>query len=638
MAVPEPAPRDRGYFILKNREFSGPFSADELAAKVGSGDLKPDDLAQTEGTPIWRPVRVILKPQSKSTPADAEAPPDWSLLLRWSWLRLREELQNPSVRVVGIFLAAGSGALLLSRWPFVFWLPWFAFVLIAGAVLFSRGRALAALALVFGVFAIPFALMPRTAPSPKLATVEESPRAVSTPPPVAVVAPVRSSEKPIAMVEPPARPAIEPAPVVVQPSAPRPVAEPEPVHAAPAPATPMPQAPAQEPLTTTSPSLAQRVSSMVQNLIRPNPAPVALATPVPASPPPVVHVASLTTPPPAPAKPAVAPPPPPVSQDTDFVQAHSGALVVVKDAQGSGSGFIATVRGQTFLFTNIHVAAGMKQPQFTLLDGSRLTPISAEAAVGHDIMRITLKDPPRQALECASELESALRIDDDVLVLGNSGGGGVITKLPGKLVGIGPDRVEVSSEFIPGNSGSPVIHVPTGKVIGIATYLTKRYEEFAGNAASGGAGNSGTVVVRRFGFRLDSVRTWEPVSWPAFYAEAEQLRQVSKLTADVFDFLGALRSKRSPDFATDTLRRPATEWVQKISRPRQAAADRLSATQSFLGALRQMVRADVTALDGRLRYSYFRDELQKEREIRDRLYKSFDEQARKLSMPSERGL
>lgn len=82
MAVPEPAPRDRGYFILKNREFSGPFSADELAAKVGSGDLKPDDLAQTEGTPIWRPVRVILKPQSKSTPADAEAPPNWSLLLR----------------------------------------------------------------------------------------------------------------------------------------------------------------------------------------------------------------------------------------------------------------------------------------------------------------------------------------------------------------------------------------------------------------------------------------------------------------------------------------------------------------------------------------------------------------------------
>ena len=38
-----------------------------------------------------------------------------------------------------------------------------------------------------------------------------------------------------------------------------------------------------------------------------------------------------------------------------------------------------------------------------------------------------------------------------------------------------------------------------------------------------------------------------------------------------------------------------------------------------------MVRADVATAENQLRYSYFRERLQKEREVRDRLYKSFDD-------------
>jgi trypsin-like peptidase len=300
---------------------------------------------------------------------------------------------------------------------------------------------------------------------------------------------------------------------------------------------------------------------------------------------------------------------------------------VVKDEAGAGSGFIASFNGKVYLITNIHVAAGMKQPVFTLLDGTRLIPISAEAAVGHDIMRFGLKTVPAQAIEVGVDLEHTTRIGDEVLVFGNSGGGGVVTSLPGKIVGIGPDRLEVSSAFIPGNSGSPIIHGPTGRVIGIATYLISSRDQFGG----------GGRIVRRFGFRLDSVRTWEPVNWGGFHAEAEQVEKVSELTADILNFLEALGRKENPALATETLRRPVTEWRQKSNNPRISQADRHAATQSFIASLRSMSRSDVASLEGRLRYSYFRAKLGEERQVREQLYKSFDQLSQTLAMPSTRG-
>ena len=220
-----------------------------------------------------------------------------------------------------------------------------------------------------------------------------------------------------------------------------------------------------------------------------------------------------------------------------------------------------------------------------------------------------------------------MRIDDAVVVLGNSGGAGVVTKIAGKIVGIGPDRIEVSAEFIPGNSGSPIIHVKTGQVIGIATYLTKRYDEFSNN-------KKGPVVVRRFGYRIDNVAAWERVDWNSFRAEAAQMRQISTLTGDIFDFMGSLRAKTEPNYATDTLRRPATEWLASLQTKHVSDFDRQSTTRGFLNSLRFMVRSDVAAAEPRLHYIYFREELKTERRIRDLLYKSFDEESAKLSEPS----
>lgn len=72
----------------------------------------------------------------------------------------------------------------------------------------------------------------------------------------------------------------------------------------------------------------------------------------------------------------------------------------------------------------------------------------------------------------------------------------------------------------------------------------------------------------------------------------------------------------------------------KTGRSGLSEADRRSATQGFLGALRLMVRADVAAAESGLRYTFFREELKQEREIRDRLYKAFDDEVRQMASPS----
>lgn len=364
-----------------------------------------------------------------------------------------------------------------------------------------------------------------------------------------------------------------------------------------------------------------------------------IEAPITASPPAEPILAEVRQLPPLPAETPVAlkPDPKPASRSLapdELIQAHENCFVVVSDDAGQGSGFICSLDGRTVLLTNTHVMAGMRQPRFSQLDGTQVAVGGADAAAGADLMRLALTSPPAQPLEAMTELEKNARIGDDVVVLGNTGGGGVVTSLEGKLLGIGPDRIEVSSEFIPGNSGSPIVHMKSGLVIGIATFLTQRYEEFG--ASSPGA-RPGGMVVRRFGYRLDTVARWEPVNWATFQAEAAQLRKISELTADVFDFLGAVRAGREPQFSTDTLRRPAMDWVGKAGRSGVSEADRRNATQSFLGALRLMVRTDVATAEAGLRYSYFREELRKEREVRDKLYKSFDDEVRRMTSPSGRG-
>ncbi len=224
------------------------------------------------------------------------------------------------------------------------------------------------------------------------------------------------------------------------------------------------------------------------------------------------------TPPAAPATPASQPSDGSTGVN-DILKNYRNSLVFVNGADGAGSGFVASLAGINFLVTNAHVAAGVRGAAFKALDGAQVQAGAATAAVGHDIFRMQLGTGGKP-FEVMQGVDANAAIGDEIVVLGNAEGAGVINTIKGKIVGLGPNLVEVDAPFVPGNSGSPIIHLKSGKVIGVATYLIiKKYNSATQQAIQ-------TPIVRRFGYRLDSVKEWQPVNWQTFYAQAEEMEKI----------------------------------------------------------------------------------------------------------------
>jgi hypothetical protein len=302
-----------------------------------------------------------------------------------------------------------------------------------------------------------------------------------------------------------------------------------------------------------------------------------------------------------------------------LVRDNSQSLVFVEDESGAGSGFVATLGGKPFVFTNQHVVAGHPGVRFTLLDRSPIKVAGASAAVAHDVM-IFAADAGAKALEVMTEVERNAAIGDEVAVLGNPEGARVIKPLVGKLVGIGPNLVEVTAEFVPGNSGSPIIHLKSGKVIGIATYAVIRELD----ALSGRR----QPQIRRFGFRLDSVKQWQPVAWPAYNEEFVQMEKIQSRTQDLAALLrdmsrnGTISAERHQNPA---LKAPIERFVQTTSRNGISVPDRARAVQDLLASLRSACQSDVEQARPRIRYDFFQSSLRQEQEVRTQFHKVFDE-------------
>jgi hypothetical protein len=339
------------------------------------------------------------------------------------------------------------------------------------------------------------------------------------------------------------------------------------------------------------------------------PAPVATLTPAPSNPP---------VPAPAPAAPAV----PVVPLTTgEVVKANRNNLVFVQGPQGAGSGFIARLGSLNYLFTNAHVAAGVKGAGFKTLDGTQVQVGGASVAVGHDIfcMRVAAGGKP---LEIMDHVDENASIDDDVVVLGNAEGAGVINTIKGKIVGVGPDLVEVDAPFVPGNSGSPIIHLKTGKVIGVATYLiVKKYDASTREAMR-------EPRIRRFGYRIDSVKTWQPVNWNAFYAQAAEMEDIEKLTADLERFLMDLaRNHRvTPGMHTNpAIKNQIDWWLSSSQRGSLGGRDAATADQNLIAGLKNASEADIQSARLHFSYDYFLRNLAEQQHQRQGITDVFDQ-------------
>jgi len=316
---------------------------------------------------------------------------------------------------------------------------------------------------------------------------------------------------------------------------------------------------------------------------------------------------SVSPAPSAPSAPSVTPVPASataLASAAELVKVHRSNLVFVTTADGAGSGFIASYGTGTFLITNAHVAAAAKGAMFKTLDNTQVQIGAPAVAVGHDIFRMALPQAGTP-LQVMTGVDQNATIGDDVVVLGNSEGAGVINTITGKIVGVGPNLVEVDAPFQPGNSGSPIIHLKTGKVIGVATYHTiRRYDSVTQQAVK-------DPIVRRFGYRLDTVKIWQPVNWQAFYAQAAEMEAVETLTNDLAAFLKDLGDNGHVNRAARTnpaIKNRIDQWLDARAK-RLSPRDAAMADQGLLSFLRLTCQADITAAQPRLTFDYFQRHL-----------------------------
>jgi len=323
---------------------------------------------------------------------------------------------------------------------------------------------------------------------------------------------------------------------------------------------------------------------------------------------------------------STASPTPPIPPDVQqaaaqVVQNYHDSLVFVTGADAAGSGFIASMAGNNFLITNAHVAAGIRDAQFKTLDGTAVQGGIPSMAVGEDIfcMLMPAGGKPFQIMQ---NVDQNAAIGDAVVVLGNAEGGGVVNTIIGKIVGIGPNLVEIDAPFVPGNSGSPIIHLKSGKVIGVATYLeVKQYDLTTDKKLP-------RPVVRRFGYRIDSVRGWQAVNWAAFNAQAVQMESIEKLTNDLADFFEDLADNNGVvtmgRHTNPVIASQIDEWISS-KHPNESAEDAAEADANFLSFLKIACKNDVTAAQTQITYDYFRRELADQKQARDEMSNDFQQ-------------
>lgn len=301
----------------------------------------------------------------------------------------------------------------------------------------------------------------------------------------------------------------------------------------------------------------------------------------------------------------------------DFIRANSDKLFFIEGAAGKGSGFTCKLRGKTYLFTNQHVIVGNPKVKFAGLTKATLNVSDAQAASGHDVMAYPVPDGT-PAFELIDDLTRDVAVGDVVAVLGDAEGAGVVRPIAGRVAGIGPNLIEVSAEFLPGNSGSPIIHLKTGRVIGIATYVSSKPIAVT---------DFGHVEyeVRRFGYRLDSIQKWQPVAWPAFQADSSALHDANTLTQG---FLNIGESLAKGTFnnppSSDPRLRPAFSIFPMSSSSTLSLEQQAKVRDGFVERLRKISAQDLAERRARIRYDYLREMLNQEEAFREMIFQEID--------------
>lgn len=208
--------------------------------------------------------------------------------------------------------------------------------------------------------------------------------------------------------------------------------------------------------------------------------------------------------------------------DKDYLK----SVVVIEGDHMVGTGFLAEFKGKQVIFSNAHVLFGNRILRIRTVAGKELKHTRINICRDRDIVAYELENAEDLTWLGIHQDMGNVTNQEAVVVFGNSAGAGVVTTLRGKMLGIGPDKIEIDAAFVEGNSGSPIIAYPYNAVVGMATYATQTPE------VDWTTRSTRFVEVRRFGVRIDNVG-WEnffPLDTGEYERALELYEQITTFT------------------------------------------------------------------------------------------------------------
>jgi hypothetical protein len=261
------------------------------------------------------------------------------------------------------------------------------------------------------------------------------------------------------------------------------------------------------------------------------------------------------------------------------------ATVLIRGDNGEGTGFLVQTPDGPAILTNLHVIAANPNLKITANSGMAIVPMGLKGAKDRDLALLTIKDAGYTYLPLAQNLNNIVA-GDDVITPGNSQGGGVMLNTSGKVVAIGPDRVEIDNPIYHGNSGGPIFDVKTGTVIGVVTEAMKvDIGDDLDKASFASRNSSIKTSMRYFGLRLDTVPGWEAYDPVIFLNQTTFLENFHQQSLRLDSYL-------NPPKAGDADAASAKLYLNdaKIVKANDALVDRIGAhmdTASNIDILRQ---------------------------------------------------
>jgi hypothetical protein len=242
--------------------------------------------------------------------------------------------------------------------------------------------------------------------------------------------------------------------------------------------------------------------------------------------------------------------------------------------------------------------------------GAEVTTLGLKGASDRDLAMFSIQDEGYTYLDISQNIKNTVQNGDEVITPGNSEGGEVVLDTHGKVLGIGPQQIEFDNPIYHGNSGGPVIHVKTGKVIAVVTQARKVNISDELDKASFESKNSAIgATMRYFGYRIDTVPQWETYDWNRYLTETIFLKNFQEQSRELDSFLnGATYEKQHAAVAGDEggppdahyyLRNPKIGSVSDTYHSETVNAEmseRLDAARELVMSLQGLADTDMEAI------------------------------------------